>query len=347
MHFGLVAPLGVTRWPRRGALRLGVCRIGLLETLLLVTLACCASTDEKPPAGNLLLTDANNYQSTSALSISVIETAPAADLHVCFDQVLKDIQCHDLVPGTDIDNVGLLRFANSTPEQVQQKLVQSQLLSTDFNVYREIAVMDGQTCVQTGDMGFAGGDINLAEDYAEKPTDTYMLVFTRGTTPGIGALTMLFVKPTTGVTNVEVAAPTGCSEDETTGMLAFTADLKEAAPLQVPAGDLVIDWSDVSKDGGGGDIRASIIDSVLIGYYEGKTVADLEADIFDLELMATMMWEMPIAEGTTANLANAIERTTQTPFTGFSPTTGVWIIALMCSTCQNPSPTILTVVQPI
>jgi hypothetical protein len=356
MHFGLVAPLGVTSSPRLGALRAGVCRLGffgsgLLGTLL--TLAGCASTDEKPPAaGNLLLTDANNYQSTSALSIGVVPTAPAVDLQVCFDEALKDIQCHDLVPSVDIDNVALLRFKNATPEQVQQKLVQSQLLSTDYDVYRDINTVDGETCVQTANMEFFGSPINLAEDYKESATDTYMLVFTRGTDPGIGSLTMMFVKPTAGETNTMVTAPTGCSADETMGMLDFTADLKETAPLQVPVGAaapgaLVVDWSDVSKDGGGGDVRASIIDRALIGYYEGKTVADLEAGIFDLETMATTMWEMPIAEGSTADLSQAIDLTTQMPFPGFTQTTGVWILALMCSTCQNPSPTILTVVQPI
>ena len=33
-------------------------------------------------------------------------------------------------------------------------------------------------------------------------------------------------------------------------------------------------------------------------------------------------------------------------FTGFDRGPGVWLLALMCSTCQNPAPILLTVLEP-
>src|SRR5688572_3113938 len=66
--------------------------------LLLAALPGCGGgeEDEGPPSDAVSLADSNNYTSESSLSIPVVETASATDLDICWDGVVKDLQCHDV-----------------------------------------------------------------------------------------------------------------------------------------------------------------------------------------------------------------------------------------------------------
>jgi hypothetical protein len=270
---------------------------------------------------------------------------------------LKDLQCHNLDPATDVDNVALLRFPNAMPADVEGMLGATTLDTNDLASYHDVAVgtVDPMApCVQTGSMDSFGEVIVPAEDYVLTPTDTYMLVLTRGTTPGFGAITMVFLQPTMGNTDTMVMVPPGCPPAGMPGLLSFSANLTMLTPVSIPAaGPWVVDWSKVTRDGGGGDITAADIDRVLIGFYEGKAIADLEMNIFDLEYDDPMMdyytkvWEAPIDRQKSADLALAVERGTSTPFPGFTQANGIYVLGLMCGSCQNPAPIILTVLQPV
>ena len=88
------------------------------------------------------------------------------------------------------------------------------------------------------------------------------------------------------------------------------------------------------------DVATDRDDSVL----ELAAVRDRD---FDLELNATTLWDVQLAGGRTADLSTAVERGTGAPFSGFArSSTGVWLLALLCSTCQNPAPVLLTVLEP-
>jgi hypothetical protein len=34
------------------------------------------------------------------------------------------------------------------------------------------------------------------------------------------------------------------------------------------------------------------------------------------------------------------------PFAGFSRNDGIWALGLLCTTCQNPAPVVLTILEP-
>ena len=105
--------------------------------------------------------------------------------------------------------------------------------------------------------------------FVESDDRVYMLILSKGTNPGVGARTMTFVKPTASSTNTRIDIPEGC------GMLQFAADLASAKPVSVPAkSPWVVDWQDVTRDGQGNAIAADTIDRLLVGFFEGKTVAD-------------------------------------------------------------------------
>ena len=131
-------------------------------------------------------------------------------------------------------------------------------------------------------------------------------------------------------------------------MLDFSADLASLTKLPVPmAGPWILDWRDITRDGQGSDVPFQKIDGVTIGFYAGMTVADLQARIFDIELIATTLWDVKLAGGRTADLATAKDRATGAVFPGFaSAGAGTWMLALTCSKCQNPAPVLLTILEP-
>jgi hypothetical protein len=306
----------------------------------LLLLAGCGSSSSGP-SGNIVLADTNNYTTTASLNVPVVETTPATDLDICWSAVTDDLQCHALSAVTDLDNVGLLRISHLSQDQVQTRVAAGTLSMSDVAGYLDHHTDHATTCTKLSQFSFFGTAIDVPSEYIESADYTYLLLFSKGTTPGIGARTMMFLKPTSTSTNTRVDAPSGC------GMLMFSADLSLLTKVKVPAaGPWVIDWHGVTRDGPGNAFPSTRIDGVSIGFYEGMTVADLQARIFDIEMIATQLWDIKLMGGKTADLAEAKDRATGAAFTGFDrAAAGTWMLALTCSGCQSPAPPLLTILD--
>ena len=288
------------------------------------------------------LQDRNNYQSSTTLSIDTIETASGTDLEICWGDVTTDIQCHDVEPQADLDNVAFVRFHGRSEDEVEELFASSELKMGDVDAYFQFHTNHRDVCTMLSSMSLYESDIDLEADYFESDEATYVLLFAAGTTPGLGSRTMTFMRPTSSSTAITVNAPPGC------GILDFSAELSSAATASIPAGGpWVVDWSDVPRDSAGNDLPLESIDSLLLGFYEGMTVAQIEAKVMDLELMATTLWELELTGGYRADLAQAKERESGREFHGFDrESDGVWLLGLMCGTCQNPAPVVLVVLEP-
>jgi hypothetical protein len=295
------------------------------------------------PAGNILLRDGNNYTTTGVVSIPTVETASGIDLDVCWSGVTSDLQCHALDPALDVDNVALLRALHLSESQVEARLASQELAQSEIDGYVEYQPGQNTTCAKLSQLSFFGTPIALQQEYVESTDRTYMLLFTSGTRPGVGAHTMTFIRPTAASSNTRVDAPAGC------GIVTFSADLSSLVRVSVPAaGPWILDWRALTRDGRGNAIAFERIDGVAIGYYEGRTVAELQQEILDLEPLATSVWNIALTGGRTADLSAARERGGGAAFPGFTTgAPGVWMLALTCSTCQGPAPVVLTVLEPV
>jgi hypothetical protein len=304
----------------------------------------CGGDPPKPTEeGNVLVRDQHNYTATGELSIPTVETAPATDLDICWTDATDDIQCHDLNPLTDIDNVAMLRL-RLTEAQAEMRLAEGDLPMSEVSGYEDYHTEKTTTCTKLSQLSFLKTKIVIADEYKEAADTTYLLLFAKGTKPGIGGRVMTFLKPTSTSTNTRVDAPKGC------GQLTFTANIASAMTLDVPVGGpWVVGWNGITRDGQGNPVMFQRIVGVTLGFYQGKTVADIEAQIFDLELIATSLWDIRLTSGfRTADLATATERTTAAPFSGFTTSApGIWLLALTCSSCQNPAPVVLAVLNPV
>lgn len=304
-------------------------------------LAACGGNEAGQGGGPILLRNENNYRATSRLTLPTVETASGVDLDICWTNMTTDLQCHGLSPQVDIDNVALLRFKGLGQQQVEDKLTTGDLTQSEIDGYLESRPDHVSTCTKLFDFSFMGSKLKVGEQYQEDPGETYLLLFTHGTKTGLGARMMMFIEPRVASTNTKVDAPPGC------GSLAFTMDLSSPGKLAIPArGPWQVDWRNVTTDGLGNEVLYSDPDRLFVGFYQGLSVADLEAAPFQLETLATAMWNLPLAGGPTADLAKALDATTGAAFDGFSHGTGTWILALMCSTCQNPAPIFLAVLEP-
>jgi hypothetical protein len=299
-----------------------------------------ADTDESDGDQSLAVVtavDENNYSIVGTIDIPSITTASGTDLDICWDGLTEDIQCHAVSPVDDIDNIGLIRFGSLTQAEVEDRMSRGQLQQADMNGYLEFPTT-GDLCTTLSAFTFFGTPIDVLNEYVAD-AGTYMLVFTTGTTPGIGARMITFLEPVEGETATAVDVGEGC------GVVTVDADLASATPLVVPrTGPFTLDWSALTTDGQGGTMQLNRIDGILVAYYEGATVAELEGEILDLMLDATWLWPGGTVSGSAYDFVEGWGD--GVGFDTYPEGEGTWLIGLTCSRCYNPAPLFLTVLQP-
>lgn len=298
-----------------------------------------------------MIENENNYNSTTALTPETIDTAAGVDLDIIWEDLTVDMQCHEMDPAADIAKVGLLRFQEADYEANTALLASGELEMEALAGYIDFNTGGTITQCQLSDLTNFGTPVDLEEEYKEDPTKAYMLTFGSNTEPGVGTRTMVFVRPTADSLNTTVRVGNACDPETGMGILEFEAELAE--PLAMPAGKTTIAWNNVTEDGLNNTFARNKVDRVLLGYFN-DTPEDLVADIFNLEANAEDLWEMRFttAGARSVDLTNAYHldaagNPEDSFFEGFdSRDPGTWLFALLCTTCQNPSPMVLTVLEP-
>ena len=299
------------------------------------------------PMGNVFFIDTNNSTSQTSLHIPVAPAMSGADLNICWDALMKDLLCHDIgaAGGANaIDNVSFLKIPNMKQEAVSNALAVGQLDENRVAKYGDYNTSQGTSkCAMLSQFKLGASIVPATDFVAPSGMDiTYMLLFTSGTTPGVGSKSMLFLDPTGSSSTV--AAVDACS----TNVLDFQATL--GTPMMISATDSSkwhVDWSQLTKDSFGNPVLFTKIDKVLVGYYQGKTAADLMTNFKDIELIATKLYEVSVPPGARdVMLGDAKERSGSASFPGFTQTDGVYAMAVQCGKCQVPAPVLLTILQP-
>ena len=294
------------------------------------------------PEGAIALTDANNFTATAQIAPPVFDTA-VGDVQIDWTSVTQNLLCHDVAPR--VESVYLIRVELGTEQAVVDSILAGTLsgLPTKQFTFR---VPDGAaTSASLSNFMFGEVPIELGSEYFASDSETYLMLFSTGTSVRKGAQSMLFLNPTAASTVTQVTAETGC------GMLTYSANLATLTPVQVPvAGPWVVDWSGAKRTGDGKPSPHNDIDRVLVGFYSGRDVAYIQENIFDIERdpQATL-WEIQhqAGSGRSANLADAKAKHDGSAFAGFQTSEqGTWLLGLFCSTCTNPAPVFLTVIQP-
>jgi hypothetical protein len=315
-------------------------RLPLALAAALLTACGGSSGPGNGPVGNVVIEDVNNYSSTSSLMVPVVETMAATDLSISWDGITKDLLCH---PAQSIDNVAFLRIGNMSQGQVEDKLAQGQLTSTEVTTYREFHT-NGATSTMLSALSF-GSPLVPSTDYVVAPSTQYLMLFTHGTVLGVGAQAMVFLSPSATSTNTTVSAPDACSNS----VLDFVPTLS-LTPVSIPtAGPWKVDWSQITKDNFGNplDFGQTKLDTVEVGFFQGEQPTQIQADFLNVQTDATNLYTYAVPAGQKyVDLAST--PASGGAFPGFSATagTGTWAVAVLCSTCSVPAPIVFSILQP-
>jgi hypothetical protein len=305
--------------------------------------ACGSKSSTTGTSGSVFIEDANNYSSTSTLTIPTVQTAPMTDLTFTWDGIAKDLLCHT---AGSIDNVAFLQIKNMTQSNVEQKLAVGKLSQNQVAVYAEyhtVGAADGGTATSALLSKFDYYDMfTPTTDYVPSDTTQYLMLFTHGIKLGVGAQSMVFIQPTANVTTTMVTAPDACAGQ----FLDFVPTLS-AMTVSVPsAGPCTLDWSMITTDNFGNklDFSQTVLDTVEVGFFQAKQPTDIQADFLNIEQDATALYSYSVPAG-----QKSVDLSTPTSgatFPGFGETDGTWAAAVLCSTCSVPAPVIFTILTP-
>jgi len=313
----------------------------VLAVGLLATLASCTGKDSDTGTcepGTVSLSDNQNFSYSGDLTLPVYTTVSGADVEICWDEVINDLQCHGMDPTTEIDNVAMVRFPLLSREDIQTDLSNNDLQQSDVGGYISYEPEDGETCINLDSMTLFGTEVDIADQY-NQDAESYMLLLATGTEIGVGTRMLAFLDPDPDSTATDVSVEEGCS------VLDFEADVESSdSPTLCGEDSWPVEWSTLTTDGLGNELKLSDVDNLSLGFYQGASVSDLESQFLDLELIATTWWSMDLEDGVTTDLAEATT-TDGSAFDGFDGD-GVYVLALRCTDCYNPAPLFLTVLNP-
>jgi hypothetical protein len=324
---------------------------GLLTLAIAASLAAaCGSSGTGTgtgPVGNVVITDANNYSSTSTLSIPTIQTKSASDLTITWGGITKDLLCH---PATSIDNVAFVKIPNKMQATLEHELAVGTFNQNEQSKYGEFhtAGKDGgaaTTTLMLSQLAYGGAATAImpATDYVESATTLYLMLFAHGITPAAGAQSMVFIQPTSGSANTMVSAPDACASN----VLDFSATLS-SMPASIPtAGPWKVDWSQITKDNFGNKLDFSLtpLDKVEVGFFQGKQPADIQTGFLNIEQDATALYTYAVPAGQ-KYVDLMTTPTAGGTFPGFADTSGTYAVAVLCSKCSVPAPVVFSILQP-
>ena len=302
--------------------------------LLLLAVGC----EEEEISGDLILADANNYSFQGDMNIASYPAAELTDVLIDWSAVTEDLQTHPMDAAEDVNTMSLVVFTYLSHEEVEVGLSENTLQQADVGLYLFTDVT-GMTSEYMSETTLFGTDVDVETYFETNYGKSWLITLAHGNTPGVGTLMAAFLDPTPGDPGSEAVL------DNTSTTLTVDVDITSATTVEAPADTpLTIDWSGLTIDGQGNEMKMGDIDQVMVGYYETLTPTDLEDQLLDLEYIHDGMWYLDLSSGgTTADLTTLTDDI-GSPFGGITDA-GTWLLALRCTTCPNPAPPFLTIFE--
>lgn len=310
----------------------------MIPALLLA--ACTTGKDDTGEVDYVLdLTVANNWTYTGALEIDTVEVELAADVQFSWGGLTEDIQGHEMDPTTDVDYSWLIWYQYLDLPQLEEAINCDGLVASDveIGVYNEPEFADGTTSVWLSELYIPPGNPFLPDEYFVYTDGVW---FARLTTGQNFTRRMVAVVPTAESTNHLV------EYTNTTSSLRFDADLQTLTPFEVePTGPYSVDWSDAAAAENGCEEPTDLekADQLWLARYEGYSLPEIEAQVLDLEYTYAELYTAPAYGIDELDLSEASNEAGEA-FPGFG-TDSFWLLALRCTTCDNPAPLYLTVLN--
>ena len=273
------------------------------------------------------LDDANNYTYSNTIDVKVIGCTPGADVSFDWSGLTVDVQDHAMDPATDVTEMSALYFPNFDEAQLEDAIAADDIFMSDTQVILTGTNAGGTSVLLSDLMAPAGNEFDPAE-YFVKEEGTWAIRLTENETI---AHSVAFFRPDSTADNSAVQI------DNETADVTFSADLHSLDVVQFNETDeFHIDWSDVKTAGDGQFFDPNKIDQVWLGRYD-ESVDELATQFFDLELIAEELDTIAISQTQEATIG-------ADEFGGLH-SGDTWLLALRCTSCTNPAPPFLTVIE--
>lgn len=295
--------------------------------ILLALLGCT-------PESKVILADEANYELRTTIASTSDVIRAREDAVVDWSGLTRDLLGYELDPTRDVTTVAVVQFGELTQNEVLQAINDDSLLQDQIVGSMMYEVAAGETSANLSEFSLSGYPLVPAEMIVEGG-GTYMVT----AVTGADEYRMFgFFAPI----DAAGVAPITLAEDSST--LAYEVAIDSGIPVRVPSGGRVdIDWSQLTTNGAGLPIDLPDIDTLTVARYD-ESVAELEADFLRLQALPEESWSADV-NGWGDWYLQDLRDSRGDDFPGLSGE-GTWLLALICSTCLNPSPSFLALVEP-
>lgn len=295
---------------------------------LLALLAACGGAPVDPPCTDCVLTDAMNYHYAPTLTAPVRPVPSRTDPRIVWDGLTHDLQGHP-VDAASLDSANLLVFRDLTPDEVLDRVAHDQLAQSELRIIAS-CTPEVPSC-RLSDFALGANRFDPSQ-YFEPDSGTWLVSVSRAGTPGSASL--LFLEPQDAAPVVEDVV---VADGDAT--LALDVRFSAERPAVVAEGAPALDWSGLTVDALGNDVELSRFDQLYVARYD-EDLATLARDFLDVEQLAEDSWQLDVAGRTGAALSEL------EAFPGVDAAHR-WLLALRCTTCRNPAPRFVTVLDPV
>jgi len=294
---------------------------------LLLLAACVKDTV------TLVLDDAQNYAIESSLTAESTTIASGTDTTVDWSGLTVDIQGKTMDPATDVSEVQIVRFSSLTEEQILEGINTDSLEQSDVTGAATFNPESGDTDALLSEFGFFNVSIDPAEEVVEG-MGTYLVSIKSDV---YWYRSFSFFLPVVGAPVVPVII------DNESAVLTLSVEMDAGDALEAPRSkQYIVDWTELTTDGYGREIDLSNLDLMMLGRYT-QDLSELESTFTFLEEMAEEKYTGSIESVGSIDLATMLDDAGN-PFVDFTGD-GTWVLALRCSTCINPAPPFLAIVE--
>lgn len=299
---------------------------------MLAIIACGGPPDVAvAPCTDCLLTNANNFAYTTDLHIGSSPLRAQTDATIRWDTLTKEVRGGDLDPLRDIEEARLIAFRDLDRAAVSEALAHDELAQSDVIVFVTCQPTDASCALS--DFGMFGNRVDI-QQYFQEGYGTWLLALGKKGEPGADALMFLEAVAATDVTEARLT--------DSTSTLSVDVDLDSLRPLVVPVATpaIRIDWSGLTRDGLGDTLDHDTLDQLWVARFAEAPEA-LAQDVFSLDERAQVSWNLDVS---------GLDSATLTDLDGAGAFGGIdeggtWLLALRCTSCTNPAPRFVTLLE--